>query len=124
MKTGLKPSRTIKRVVFYSMRVCCLGSSPLAHVWAQETDLSVEQIPADLLEGAGAVIRYSNTRVEVKSPRNMVRSVRKAETVLNSRGEDEGIAYVDRTSVVSGKRVSVRVDLVGRRIITKKKKHK
>src|SRR3546814_3830178 len=94
MKTGMNTSRTITRVFFYSMLVLCLGSSPLAHVWAQETDLSVEQIPADLLEGAGAVIRYSNTRVEVKSPRNMVRSVRKAVTVLNSRGEDEGIAYV------------------------------
>src|SRR3546814_19061294 len=83
MKTGMNTIRTITRVFFYSMLVLCLGSSPLAHVWAQETDLSVEQIPADLLEGAGAVIRYSNTRVEVKSPRNMVRSVRKAVTVLN-----------------------------------------
>src|SRR3546814_17404215 len=37
---------------------------------------------------------YTTLFRSVKSPRNMVRSVRKAVTVLNSRGEDEGIAYV------------------------------
>src|SRR3546814_14268895 len=35
--------------------------------------------------------------------------------------DDEGLAGRDRKSVVSGKRVSVRVDLGGRRIIKKKK---
>src|SRR3546814_21156371 len=37
--------------------------------------------------------------------------------------EDVGVAHEDRKSVVSGKSVSVRVDLVGRRIIKTKNKY-
>src|SRR3546814_15517051 len=39
-------------------------------------------------------------------------------------GDVLGLAVVDRTSVVEGKSVSVRVDLGGRRIIKKKKQHR
>src|SRR3546814_11476404 len=55
-------------------------------------------------------------RVQAALPRHRTRAGRRAAGVAASR------AAGDRKSVVSGKRVSVRVDTGGRRIIKKKKK--
>ncbi|HYH55416.1 MAG TPA: DUF3857 domain-containing protein, partial [Anseongella sp.] len=61
---------------------------------AQDLDLAVENIPANLLEQANAVTRYSYTQVAINSPSDMTYRVKKAITVLNREGEDYGLAYV------------------------------
>ena len=65
------------------------GTSP-----AQEMDFAAGQIPANLLESADAVTRYSYTQIEISSVRDVVRRVQKAITVLRPAGDNHGVAHV------------------------------
>lgn len=53
---------------------------------AQNLELSVLGVPADLKENANSVVRSQEVTVEIKSISNMVVTTRKVTTVFNEKG--------------------------------------
>src|SRR3546814_15745890 len=82
---------------------------------AAQGQVSTIKVPLRCFADAGANLRQVDNAVTIKADKGF------AATLLNTNVEAVGENLPDRKSVVSGKSVSVRVDLGGRSIITQKK---
>ncbi len=87
------------KITFYA-QVTFPGGIRLAYLlmltWmgAQGQDLSVSQIPAELVINANAIVRYDETVFKVESRGQAIKSRRYAVTILDEHGEEEHSALV------------------------------
>src|SRR3546814_16976498 len=84
--------------------------------WLNASSTAYLHTKAAVLDGQDVIVGSFNM-----DPRSIDLNTEIALLVRSRRLADAVTAFIDRKSVVSGKSVSVRVDLGGRRIIKKKK---
>src|SRR3546814_5950755 len=107
-----------KQKTAYEMRISDWSSDVCSSDLNARGDVDGDAAQFELQLGAANLGRQ-------EQPRQVLRHFGvkpEAAEALQPLGQQRGVVVADRKSVVEGKRVSVRVDLGGRRIIKKKKK--